>query len=78
MAGSDELIGDCEYWLRAARFGMTLHHVKDVLAIQVEHVFSSVVASAAYTYLRGDGILMQRNTNVPTVTAAHRAAWRCT
>ena len=34
---SYELIGDCEYWLRAARSGMTLHHVKDVLAIQVEH-----------------------------------------
>ena len=34
---SYELIGDCEYWLRAARSGMTLRHVKDVLAIQVEH-----------------------------------------
>jgi glycosyltransferase involved in cell wall biosynthesis len=34
---SYELIGDCEYWLRAARSGLTLHHVKEVLAVQVEH-----------------------------------------
>lgn len=34
---SYELIGDCEYWLRAARSGMTLRHVNEVLAVQVEH-----------------------------------------
>ncbi len=43
-------------------------------AVQVEHAFPAVVASAAYTYLRGDGILMQRNINVPTLTAAQAAA----
>jgi outer membrane receptor protein involved in Fe transport len=42
-------------------------------AVQVEHALAAVVASAAYTYLRGRGILMQRNTNVPTLTAAQAA-----
>jgi GT2 family glycosyltransferase len=34
---SYQLIGDCEYWLRAARSGMTLRPVNEVLAVQVEH-----------------------------------------
>ena len=34
---SYELIGDCEYWLRAARSGLTLRHINEVLAVQVEH-----------------------------------------
>ncbi len=34
---SYRLIGDCEYWLRAARSGMKLQHVSEVLAIQMEH-----------------------------------------
>ena len=34
---SYELIGDCEYWLRAARSGMKLRHVNEVLAVQMEH-----------------------------------------
>ena len=34
---SYKLIGDCEYWLRAARSGMTLRHVNEVLAVQMEH-----------------------------------------
>jgi glycosyltransferase involved in cell wall biosynthesis len=31
------LIGDCEYWLRAAINGAKLKHVPEVLAVQVEH-----------------------------------------
>jgi hypothetical protein len=34
---SYKLIGDCEYWLRAARSGMELRHVREVIAVQVEH-----------------------------------------
>jgi glycosyltransferase involved in cell wall biosynthesis len=32
-----QLIGDCEYWLRAAAAGFELTHVDEILAIQVEH-----------------------------------------
>ena len=32
-----QLIGDCEYWLRAAAAGFDLTHVDEILAIQVEH-----------------------------------------
>ena len=32
-----QLIGDCEYWLRAAVAGCALTHVDEILAIQVEH-----------------------------------------
>jgi len=31
------LIGDCEYWLRAALGGARLRHVPELMAIQVEH-----------------------------------------
>jgi glycosyltransferase involved in cell wall biosynthesis len=31
------LIGDCEYWLRAAVRGAKLRHVPEVMALQVEH-----------------------------------------
>jgi glycosyltransferase involved in cell wall biosynthesis len=31
------LIGDCEYWLRAALSGASLRHIPEVMAIQVEH-----------------------------------------
>jgi glycosyltransferase involved in cell wall biosynthesis len=31
------LIGDCEYWLRAALAGATLHHIPEIMAVQVEH-----------------------------------------
>jgi glycosyltransferase involved in cell wall biosynthesis len=31
------LIGDCDYWLRAALRGMQPRHVPEVLAVQVEH-----------------------------------------
>jgi glycosyltransferase involved in cell wall biosynthesis len=31
------LIGDCEYWLRAALGGATLRHVPELMAVQVEH-----------------------------------------
>jgi GT2 family glycosyltransferase len=31
------LIGDCEYWLRAALAGASLRHISEVMAIQVEH-----------------------------------------
>jgi Glycosyl transferase family 2 len=31
------LIGDCEYWLRAAMAGARLRHISEVMAIQVEH-----------------------------------------
>jgi Glycosyl transferase family 2 len=31
------LIGDCEYWLRAALRGATLSHVSELMAVQVEH-----------------------------------------
>ena len=31
------LIGDCEYWLRAALSGATLRHVPELIALQVEH-----------------------------------------
>ncbi len=31
------LIGDCEYWLRAATTGRRLAHVNEVLAVQVDH-----------------------------------------
>lgn len=34
---SYRLIGDCEYWLRAAGSGALLVHVSEVLAVQVEH-----------------------------------------
>jgi len=34
---SYQLIGDCEYWLRAAVAGHSLAHVDEILAIQVEH-----------------------------------------
>ena len=31
-------IGDCEYWLRAARSGISPKHIPEVLAIQVDHM----------------------------------------
>jgi glycosyltransferase involved in cell wall biosynthesis len=31
------LIGDCEYWLRAALVGATLRHIPEVMAVQFEH-----------------------------------------
>lgn len=31
------LIGDCEYWLRAGLSGARLSHVREVMAVQVEH-----------------------------------------
>ena len=31
--------------------------------------------TAGYTWLRGQGIIMSRNVNVPTLTAAQAAAW---
>jgi glycosyltransferase involved in cell wall biosynthesis len=31
------LIGDCEYWLRAALHGATPRHIPEVMAVQVEH-----------------------------------------
>jgi glycosyltransferase involved in cell wall biosynthesis len=31
------LIGDCEYWLRAALAGATLQHVPEIMAVEVEH-----------------------------------------
>ena len=43
-------------------------------AVQVEHALDAMVVSAAYTHLRGHGILMQRNINVPALTAAQAAA----
>jgi glycosyltransferase involved in cell wall biosynthesis len=32
-----QLVGDCEYWLRAAAAGFNLTHINEILAIQVEH-----------------------------------------
>ncbi len=32
-----KLIGDCEYWLRAAQAGARFHHIEEILAVQVEH-----------------------------------------
>jgi hypothetical protein len=44
-------------------------------AVQVEHAIRSTVSmSAGYSYLRGHGIIMQRNVNVPTLTAAQAIA----
>ena len=34
---SYRLIGDCEYWLRAARAGFRLRHVREVQALQTDH-----------------------------------------
>lgn len=34
---SYKLLGDCEYWVRAARAGETFRHVHEILALQVEH-----------------------------------------
>nr|MBA2725913.1 hypothetical protein [Actinomycetota bacterium] len=34
---SYRLLGDCEYWLRAARNGATFNHLDEILAVQVEH-----------------------------------------
>jgi hypothetical protein len=31
------LLGDCEYWLRAALSGARLKHIPEVMAVQVEH-----------------------------------------
>lgn len=31
------LIGDCDYWLRAALAGATLQHVPEIMAVEVEH-----------------------------------------
>ena len=31
------LIGDCEYWLRAALGGAKLRHIPELMAVQVEH-----------------------------------------
>jgi hypothetical protein len=31
------LIGDCEYWLRAALGGATLRHIPELMAVQVDH-----------------------------------------
>jgi glycosyltransferase involved in cell wall biosynthesis len=31
------LIGDCEYWLRAAAHGARLKHIPEVMAVQLEH-----------------------------------------
>jgi glycosyltransferase involved in cell wall biosynthesis len=32
-----KLLGDCEYWLRAATAGAKLSHVSEVLAVQIDH-----------------------------------------
>lgn len=40
VGGFDEsyrLLGDCEYWLRAAVQGARIEHVDEILAVQVEH-----------------------------------------
>lgn len=40
LGGFDEtyrLLGDCEYWLRAAVQGARIKHLKEILAVQVEH-----------------------------------------
>src|SRR5439155_14971697 len=43
-------------------------------AVQVERAIGSVLsAQAGYSYVRGRGILMSRNVNVPTLTAAQAA-----
>ncbi len=34
---SYRLIGDCEYWLRAALRGAKLRHIPELIAVQVEH-----------------------------------------
>src|SRR5439155_16954172 len=34
---SYKLIGDCEFWLRAAKSGLRLRHIDEILAVQVEH-----------------------------------------
>src|SRR4051812_36090080 len=44
-------------------------------AVQVERAIgSSLSAQAGYSYVRGHGILMSHNVNVPTLTAAQAAA----
>jgi hypothetical protein len=44
-------------------------------ALQVERAIGPVLAAqAGYAYVRGHGILMSRNVNVPTLTAAQAAA----
>jgi hypothetical protein len=43
------------------------------LAFQVERVLGRGTLSAGYSHLRGHGIIMQRNLNVPTLSAAAAA-----
>ena len=44
-------------------------------SLEVEHALGRIFsATAGYTYLRGRGIIVQRNVNVPTLTAAQAAA----
>ena len=44
-------------------------------AVQVERAIGSrLSAQAGYSYVRGHGILMSHNVNVPTLTAAQAAA----
>jgi hypothetical protein len=31
------LLGDCEYWLRAATVGAKLSHISEILAVQIDH-----------------------------------------
>ena len=49
------LIGDCEYWLRAALAGATLHHVPEIMAVQVEHGSTLRATQAAQTWAMSSG-----------------------
>ena len=53
------LIGDCEYWLRAARHGARLVHISEVMAVQLDHAAALRWAEAAtlqdeFVRLRGE------------------------
>lgn len=46
------LIGDCEYWLRAALAGARLRHIPELMAVQVEH--GSTLRATEETRLRDE------------------------
>jgi glycosyltransferase involved in cell wall biosynthesis len=54
-----ELIGDCEYWLRAALHGAKPRHVPEVMAVQVEH--ESTLRATQATKLRQEFETLRRS-----------------
>jgi glycosyltransferase involved in cell wall biosynthesis len=58
------LIGDCEYWLRAAMQGARLRHIPELMAVQVEH--ASTLRTTQETRLREEFATLRRTMTAVT------------